>query len=95
VVQIHAFTDHKNLTFDTLKCKVSCIGAIKLKSFHLHCTILSLQYSGWYLSWLHCLVTPAQIAEGKSLTDPAVDFDDKDELYISEQEHTGLNDDEK
>ena len=46
------------------------------------------------LSWLYCLVTPAQIAEGQSLIDLAVVSDDKDELYLLEQESTGLNDDE-
>ena len=46
------------------------------------------------LSQLHCLVTPAQIAEGKSFIDPAVVSEDEDELYFLEQEYTGLNDDE-
>ena len=46
------------------------------------------------LSWLRRLVTPAQIAEGKSLIDPAVVSDDEDELYFLEQEYRGLNDDE-
>jgi hypothetical protein len=43
------------------------------------------------LSRLHRLV---QIAEGKSLVDPAVVSDDNDELYLLEQEYAGLNDDE-
>jgi hypothetical protein len=46
------------------------------------------------LSWLHCLVTPVQITKGKSLLDPAVVSDDKDELYLFEQEYIGLHDDE-
>ena len=45
------------------------------------------------ISWLHHLVTPAQIAEGKSLIDPAV-VSDKDELCFLEQEYAGLNDNE-
>jgi hypothetical protein len=35
------------------------------------------------LSWLHCLITLAQIVEGKSLVQ-AVVLDDKDELYFLE-----------
>ena len=44
------------------------------------------------LSWIHRLVTPAQIAEGESLVDPAVVSDDNDELYFLDQEYTGLDD---
>jgi hypothetical protein len=44
------------------------------------------------LSWLHRLVTLAQITEGKSLIDPAVVSDGKDELYFLDQEYTGLDD---
>jgi len=43
---------------------------------------------------LHRLVTPAQLTEGKNLVDPAVVPNDEDELYLLEQEYTGLNDDE-
>ena len=46
------------------------------------------------VSRLHCLVTPAQIAERKSLLDPAVVSKDEDELYLLEQEYGGLHDDE-
>ena len=44
------------------------------------------------LSWLHRLGTLVQIAEGKSLVDPVVVSDDKDELYFLEQEYSGLSD---
>ncbi len=37
---IHVFTDHKNLTFDTLKCKMHYTGVQKLKTFHPYYTIL-------------------------------------------------------
>ena len=46
------------------------------------------------LSGLYRLVTQAQIAEGQNLVDLAVVSDDEDELYLLEQESTGLNDDE-
>ena len=46
------------------------------------------------LSWFNCLVKLAQIAEEKSLVDPAEVSNDEYELYLLEQENTGLNDDE-
>ena len=46
------------------------------------------------LSRLHRLVTPAQIAEGKSLVDPAVVSDDEDEGYFLDQEYARFDDSE-
>ncbi len=61
---IHVFTDHKNLTFDTLKMHHMLRWNTKAEEFSpmLHyieapCNILANN-----LSRLHCLVTPAQIA---------------------------------
>jgi hypothetical protein len=69
---IHVFTDHKNLTFDTLKMQHMLCWQTKIEEFSpmLHyiegpCNILANN-----LSRLHCLVTPAQIAEGKKLLEP-------------------------
>jgi hypothetical protein len=43
------------------------------------------------LSWLHCLVTQAQIAEGKKLVEPAVVSNGEEEkVYFLDQEHSGL-----
>ncbi len=43
------------------------------------------------LSRLHCLVTPAQIAEGKKLVEPAeVSIEEEDEAYFLDQEYSGL-----
>jgi hypothetical protein len=63
---IHVFTDHKNLMFDTLKTQFVLCWCTKIEEFLpiLHyikgpCNILANN-----LSRLHCLVTPAQIAEG-------------------------------
>jgi hypothetical protein len=59
-------------------------GIQKSKSFH-PC------YTTWRapatladnLSRLHCLVTPAQIAEGKKLVEPAeVSIEEEDEVYF-------------
>jgi hypothetical protein len=43
------------------------------------------------LSRLHCLVTPAQIAEGKKLVEPAeVSNEEEDKAYFLDQEYSGL-----
>ncbi len=44
------------------------------------------------LSLLHCLVTLAQIAEGKKLAEPQeVSYKEEDKAYFLDQEHSGLN----
>ncbi len=53
-----------------------------------------LQYSSHNNSRFHCLITLAQIAEGKKLVEPAeVSIEDEDELYFLDQEYSGLYDD--
>ncbi len=74
-VDLHNFTDHKNLTFNTLKMQCVQRWHTKIEEFlpRLHNMI-----KGPYniladnLPWLHCLVTPAQITEGKELIEPTV-----------------------
>jgi hypothetical protein len=70
---IHLFTDHKILMFDTHKMQGVLRRRTKIEEFSpmLHyiegpCIILVTN-----LSRLHCLVTPAQIVEGKKLVEPA------------------------
>jgi hypothetical protein len=47
------------------------------------------------LSWLHCLLTPAQIAEGKKLVKPPeVSNEEEDKAYFLDQEYSGLYDDD-
>jgi hypothetical protein len=47
------------------------------------------------LSRLHCLVTPAQITEGKKLVEPAeVSNEEEDEAYFFDQEYCGCYDDD-
>jgi hypothetical protein len=47
------------------------------------------------LSRLHCLVTPAQIAEGEKLVEPAeVSNEREDKAYFLDQEYSGLYDDD-
>jgi len=93
---LHVFTDHKNFTFDTLKMQRALRWHNKVEEFlpTLHYIETPRNILADNLSRLHCLVTPAQIAEGKSLIAPAVVSDDEDELFFLEQKYTGLNDDE-
>ncbi len=47
------------------------------------------------LSRLHCLVTPAQIAKGKKLVEPAeISHEDEDKVYFLDQEYSGLYDED-
>jgi hypothetical protein len=47
------------------------------------------------LSWLHCLVTPAQIMEGKKLIEPTeVSNEEEDKAYFLGQEYSDLYDNE-
>ncbi len=90
---IHVFTDHKNLTFDTLKTQRVLCWHTKIKEFSpmLHyikgpCNILADN-----LSRLHHLVTPAQIMKGKEIIEPAeVSIEEEDEAYFLDQENSGL-----
>ena len=90
---IHDFTDHRNLTFNSLKMQQVLHWCSKVKEYSptLYyiegpCNILADN-----LSRLHHLVTLAQIVDGKYLVDPALVLDDDDEEYFLEQEYTVLN----
>jgi hypothetical protein len=50
------------------------------------------QYSSHKYSRLHCLVTLAQIAEGKKLVEPVEvsNKEEEDEVYFLDQEYSGL-----
>jgi hypothetical protein len=94
---IHVFTDYKNLTFDTLKMQHVLHWHAKTEEFIpiLHyiespCNILADN-----LSRLHCLATPAQIAEGKKLVEPTKvsnDYEEEDKACFLDQEYSGLYD---
>jgi hypothetical protein len=64
---IHVFTNQKNLTFDTLKTQPVLRWGTKFEEFSpmLHYIEAPRNILADNLSRLHCLVTPAQIAEGK------------------------------
>jgi hypothetical protein len=90
---IHVFTDHENLMFNTLKtqCVLCWHTKIEKCSPILHyiegpCNILADN-----LSRLHRLNTPAQITEGKKLIEPAeVSNEEEDKAYFLDQEYFGL-----
>jgi hypothetical protein len=70
---IHVFMDHKNLTFDTPKTQQLLCWHTKIEEFSptLHYIEGPRNILANNLSRLHCLVTPAQITEGKKLVEPA------------------------
>jgi hypothetical protein len=52
------------------------------------------QYSSHNYSRLYCLITPAQIAEGKTLVEPTeVSNEEQGEVYFLDQEYSGIYDD--
>jgi hypothetical protein len=90
---IHVFTDHKKLMFNTLKMQWALCWCTKIEEFSpmLHyieglCNILANN-----LSRLHCLDTPAQIAKEKKLVEPAeVSNEEQGKAYFLDQEYSGL-----
>ncbi len=94
---ICVFTDHKNLTFDTLKTQRVLRWCMKIEEFSpmLHYIEGPHNILADNLSRLHCLVTPAQIVEGKKLVEPAEVFiEEEDEAYFLDQEYSGLFDED-
>jgi hypothetical protein len=90
---IHVFTDHKNLTFNTLKTQRVLHWCTKIEKFSpiLHYIKGPRNIPANNLSRLHYLVTPAQIAEGKELVEPAeVSNEEEDKVYFLDQEYSGL-----
>ncbi len=92
-VYIHVFTDHKNLTFDTLKKQCVLCWRRKIEEFSpiLHYIEGPRNILANNLSRLHCLFTPTQITEGKKLIEPTeVSNEEEDEAYFLDQEYSGL-----
>ncbi len=92
-VDIHVFTDHKNLTFDTLKTQRVLCWRTKIEEFlpMLHYIEAPRNILANNHSRLHCLLTLAQIAEGNNLVEPAeVSFEEEAEAYFLDQEYSGL-----
>ena len=94
-VDIHVFTDHKNLTFDSIKTQRVLRWRNRIEEFspRLHYIEGPNNIPADNLSRLHRLVTPAQIAEGKNLIDPA-DTSEEEDAFMIDQARSGLNDNE-
>jgi hypothetical protein len=83
------FLDHKNPAFDTLKMQCVLCWCTKIEELSpiLHYIEGPSNILANNLSRLHCLVTPAQIAEGKKLVEPAeVSNEEEDKAYFLDQE---------
>ncbi len=94
---IHVFMYHKNLMFNTLKTQCVLCWHTKIEEFSpmLHYIEGTRNILAKNLSRLHCLVTQAQIVEGKKLVEPAeVSNKEEDEAYFLDQEYSGLYNDD-
>jgi hypothetical protein len=90
---IHVFMDHKNPTLDTLKMQCVLHWHTKIEEFSpiLHYIEGPRNILADNLLRLHCLVTLAQIAEGKKLVEPAeVSIEEEDKVCFLDQEYSGL-----
>jgi hypothetical protein len=94
----HVFTDHKNLTFNTLKTQCMLCWHKRIEKFSpmLHYIKGPHNILDDNLSRLHRLVTPAQITEGKKLIEPTEvsSNEEEDKVYLLYQECSGLFDDD-
>jgi hypothetical protein len=97
--EIHVYTDHKNLTFNNdIKTQRVLRWRTKIEEFSptLHYIHIKGEKNilADNLSRLHRLPTPAQLAKGKKLVEPAVVSDNKeevnDEAFFLEQKFSGL-----
>jgi hypothetical protein len=87
-VDIHLFTDHKNLTFNTLKTQRVLCWCTKIEEFSpmLHYIEGPQNILADNISRLNRLVTPAQIVEGEKLVEPAaVSIEEEDKAYFLDQ----------
>ena len=94
---IHVFTDHKNLIFDSLKTQRVLRWRNKLKEYSpiLHYIEGPKNVLADNLLRLHCTITPTQLAEGKNLVNTIPDTDNEDDqVYFVDQYYSGVHDKE-
>eukprot|EP00956_Cyclotella_meneghiniana_P038846 scaffold161017_cov23-Cyclotella_meneghiniana.AAC.1 len=98
--EIHVHTDHKNLTFNNdIKTQRVLRWRTKIEEFspYIHYITGEKNVLADNLSRLHRLPTPATLAKGKKLVEPAEVTDDEgesdDEAFFLDQEFTGMYDD--
>ena len=95
---IHVFTDHKNLTFDSIKTQRVLRWRNQIEEFSplLHCIEGPKNILVDNFSRLKRLITPAQLAEGKNLVEPACvnDEEDDNDAFFFEQACSGVYDED-
>ena len=81
---VHVWTDHKNLTFDSIKTQKVLRWRNQVGEYSpiLHYIEGPKNILVDNLSRLHHLITPAQIAEGKNLIEPAEVTDDEEDKFF-------------